>query len=315
MLPTPLVRARNLERALGSPPIYVKRDDLTGFTFAGSKARQLEFIVADALARRCDVLVTGGGPGSNHCAATAAAAQVAGLDCLLLIYGEESADGHPNLALAHSFGADLRFTNDPDRCSVDRALPEVVGDLGAAGRRPYPVPRGGATVLGAVGYSAAGRELATQLDRMGAEPSIVVVATGSCGTQAGLVSAVAANGYGWRVVGASVSRPVDECRRHVLDLGRGCAGVLGTAEPTARHVEVLDARGPGFGIASAQGAEAARLAVRTEGLLLDPVYTAKAFAALLELVTAGVRGPSVFIHTGGLPAALWQWRSKERDHA
>lgn len=303
-LPTPLVRARRLELALGSPPIYLKRDDLTGFVLAGNKARKLEFIIADALAQGSDVLVTGGGPGSNHCASAAAAARIAGLRCVLVLYGSKPEDAYPNLALARYFGAEVRFTNDPDRESVDRAIPEIVAALKVQGRKPYGVPRGGASTVGAVGYAVASRELYRQLRAKRVQPSTVLVATGSCGTQAGLVAAEAADDNGWRVVGASVSRPVADCRQRVLDLARGCAGLLGTPEPTVDHVEVREARGPGFGLASAAGAEAARLAAHTEGLLLDPVYTAKAFAVLIDLVTSGTDGPTVFIHTGGAPAAL-----------
>jgi 1-aminocyclopropane-1-carboxylate deaminase/D-cysteine desulfhydrase-like pyridoxal-dependent ACC family enzyme len=306
VLPTPLVRARHLERTLGSAPIYVKRDDLAGFGFAGNKARKLEFIIADALAQQADVLVTGGGPGSNHCASAAAAAQVAGLECVLVVYGGEHSGGHPNLCLARSFGAEVRFTNDPERESVDVAIPHIAAELQGRGHKPYAVSRGGATVLGAVGYVLAARELDAQLDLSGAEPPTIIVATGSCGTQAGLVSAVAARGVGWRVVGASVSRPVEECRQRVLDLARGCACFLRTAPPNEQHVEVIDARGPGFGLASHEGSQAAELAARTEGLLLDRVYNAKAFGVLTDLLTSGSQGATVFIHTGGLPAAVWE---------
>ncbi|MGH2770331.1 MAG: pyridoxal-phosphate dependent enzyme, partial [Actinomycetota bacterium] len=128
----------------------------------------------------------------------------------------------------------------------------------------------------------------------------------SGGTQAGLLAGAAAGGRGGRVVGASVSRPVPECRQRVLGLARGCAALLGTSEPPECRVEVVDARGPGFGVASAEGTEAARLAARTEGLLLDPVYTAKAFAVFLRLVMGCAPGPAVFVHTGGLPAAMWE---------
>jgi D-cysteine desulfhydrase len=318
VLPTPLIRARKLEQALGSPPIYLKRDDLTGFVFAGNKARKLEYIVADALARGADVLVTGGGPGSNFCASAAAAARVAGLGCVLVLYGSEPDIAPPNLALARFFGAEMRYTDDPDRESVDQALDPTMAELEGQGRRPYGVPRGGASVLGAVAYAAASRELYSQLRAMRVQPSTVLVATGSCGTQAGLVAAEAADDHGWRVVGASVSRPVEECKPRVLDLAIGCAGLLGTAAPTEADVELIDARGPGFGTASAEGAEAARLGARTEGLVLDPVYTAKAFAVLVELISSGDVGPTVFVHTGGAPAALWELTStygKEPDIA
>ena len=206
-LPTPLVRSRRLERALDSPPILVKRDDLTGFALAGNKARKLEFLLGDALAGGCDVLVTGGGPGSNHCQATAAAARVAGLSCHLVMYGTERAPVHPNLALARCLGARVSFTGQDDRGSVDPALAEVADGLAAAGHRPYVIPRGGATAVGAAGYGLAVAELAGQLRSLEMEPEIVIVATGSCGTQAGLLAGVTAHSLPWRIVGATVSRP------------------------------------------------------------------------------------------------------------
>jgi len=303
-LPTPLERAERLERALGGPPIYVKRDDLTGFAVAGNKARKLEFLVADALSGRCDVLVTGGGPGSNHCQATAAATRVAGLACVLVLYGEEPAEEHPNLRLARAFGADVRFTKDPERRSVDPALEEAANELRAAGRAPYVIPRGGASALGAVGYALAADELAEQLVASRVEPGVVVVAAGSCGTQAGLVAGTVGGGHPWRVVGAAVSRPIDECRKRVLDLARGCASILGTRQAAEDDVDVRDARGPGYGLPSPEGVAAARLAAGTEGLLLDPVFTAKAFAVLVSMVQGGLDAPAVFVHTGGLASAL-----------
>ncbi|MGH3403145.1 MAG: pyridoxal-phosphate dependent enzyme, partial [Streptosporangiaceae bacterium] len=135
-LPTPLTRSGRLERVLDGPPILIKRDDLTGFALAGNKARKLEFLLGDALAGGCDALVTGGGPGSNHCQATAAAARVAGLSCHLVMYGNEPARPYPNLALARRLGAVVSFTAQADRGSVDPALAEVAGGLAAAGHRP-----------------------------------------------------------------------------------------------------------------------------------------------------------------------------------
>jgi len=303
-LPTPLRRAERLERALGGPPIYVKRDDLTGFAVAGNKARKLEFLVADALSGGSDVLVTGGGPGSNHCQATAAAARVAGMACVLVVYGEPPAKEHPNLRLARAFGADVRFTKDPERRSVDRALEEAANELLAAGRAPNVIPRGGASALGAVAYALAADELAEQLAASRVEAGVVIVATGSCGTQAGLVAGTVGRGRPWRVVGAAVSRPVDECRKRVLDLARGCAGILGTREAAEDDVDVRDALGPGYGLPSPEGVAAARLAAETEGLLLDPVFTAKAFAVLVSMVQGGFDAPAVFVHTGGLASVL-----------
>ncbi|HVL04357.1 MAG TPA: pyridoxal-phosphate dependent enzyme [Acidimicrobiales bacterium] len=298
-LPTPLVRARRLEARLGSPPIYVKRDDLSGFAAAGHKARPLEFIVGAALAGGCDVLVTGGGPGSNFCSAAAAAASVAGIDCELVLYGDEPARRHPSLALALACGAKVRYTGDPDRSRVDTAVAEVAAELEAGGRRPYPVARGGAVAAGTVGMVVAAEELAGQLDRAAVVPEAVVIASGSGTTCAGLAVGTGVARATWRVVGASVSRPVDRARREITSLAATCASLLGIA---TGEFELVDARGPGFGTASEAGERAAAIVLTTEGLLLDPVYTAKAFAVVLDLVEAGA-GPIVFWHTGGVLAA------------
>jgi D-cysteine desulfhydrase len=304
-LPTPLVRARRLEAWLGPscPPILVKRDDLAGFAVAGHKARQLEFLVGAARAERCDVIVTGGGPSSNWASAAAVAAAVAGLDCALVSFGDRPERTHPSLAAALVTGAHVQFTGDPDRDHLDAALLARADDLRRAGRRPFAIPRGGATPLGAVGMVLAAGELAAQLDASGLEPSAVVVATGSGGACAGVAVDAAAHRRPWRVVGASVSRPLDRATAQVTSLGRDCAALLGADAPDGRHVELVDARGPGFGAPSADGEAALRTALRTEGLVLDPVYTAKAFAVLLRMVDAGAAGPLVFWHTGGVFAA------------
>jgi 1-aminocyclopropane-1-carboxylate deaminase/D-cysteine desulfhydrase-like pyridoxal-dependent ACC family enzyme len=304
VLPTPLQPATRLSAALAGPSILVKRDDLTGFALSGNKARKLEYLLGDALATRCDVLLTGGGPDSNHCQAAAAAARVARLACELVLYGDEPGQPRLNLELARRSGASVTFTGDPDRASVDGALADRAERLRAAGRRPYLVPRGGATPLGAVGYALAAHELAGQLAELDTNPEVVLVAAGSCGTQAGLVAGTVAAGRRWRVVGATVSRPPAECRDRVLGLARDCAALLGLPAPEERDVELVDARGPGYGAASADGDAAAGLVAATEGLLLDPVFTAKAMAVLADIVGAGLSGPAVFVHTGGIPVAL-----------
>jgi len=306
-LPTPLVEASRLTHALGGPPIYVKRDDLAGFGLIGHKARQLEFLVGAALDQGCDVMVTGGGPSSNFCAAAASAASAAGLDCHLVLSGAEPVDEaghpHPNLAVAQACGAVVRYTRDPSRSSVDARVAEVAEALEAGGRRPFAMPRGGATGLGTVGMVLGVEELAAQLDEAGIEPDMVVIATGSGGTGAGLALGASLCGRPWRVVGASVSRPAEETANQVRMLAAECAELLGVAPPTDRGLELADARGPGFGLPSADGESAARVALRTEGLVLDPVYTAKALAVLLRLLDPASKRPVVFWHTGGLLGA------------
>jgi len=298
VLPTPLVAAPRLAEALGVGTLYVKRDDLTGFGFAGNKARPLEFLLAGAIDSGADTLVTGGARGSNFCAAAAAAARRAGLRCELVIAGLPSPPG-PALALAMSWGAMVRWTGVPERESVDAGLPLAAADLAARGQRPYLIPRGGATGLGAVGYALAARELHEQLAGHGVEGARVVVAVGSGGTLAGLVAGHVLLGRPWTLVGASVSRPPDETAARVLALARECLGTVGQAlncEAEPRDVIVADARGPGHGLPSPEGTAAAEQAMRTEGLMVDPVYTAKALALVPRRAEGG---NVVFWHTGG----------------
>jgi len=302
VLPTPLVAAPRLAGALGTGPLLVKRDDLTGFAFGGNKARLLEFLVGAAIADGADTLLTGGAAGSNFCAAAAAAARRAGLGCELVIAGRAGPPG-PALALARSWGAAVRWTGVPERDSVDAALPAVARELTAAGRRPYPMPRGGATGLGAVGYALAAAELHAQLDGLGLDDVTVLVPTGSGGTLAGLVAGHVLLGRPWTLLGGSASRPPQAAARQVLSLARDCLRLLGAdteagTGPGPADVTVVDARGPGHGLPSPDGLAAAGQAMRTEGLMLDPVYTAKALA----LAPPG--RPVIFWHTGGVLDAV-----------
>jgi 1-aminocyclopropane-1-carboxylate deaminase/D-cysteine desulfhydrase-like pyridoxal-dependent ACC family enzyme len=295
-LPTPLIPAPRLAEVMGAGALYVKRDDLTGFALAGNKARPLEFLLADALADGADTLVTGGAPGSNFCAAAAAAARRAGLGCQLVIAGQPGQLG-PALALARSWGAAVRWTGVPERDSVDAGLPAAAAELAAGGRRPYLIPRGGATGLGAVGYALAAAELREQLAAYGVGTVRVVVAVGSGGTLAGLVAGNVMMGRPLRLAGASVSRPPEETAGRVLALARECLSLLSPGDDVRPDdVVVADARGPGHGLASPEGIAAAEQAMRTEGLMVDPVYTAKALA-LVSRYAAG--GNVVFWHTGG----------------
>jgi 1-aminocyclopropane-1-carboxylate deaminase/D-cysteine desulfhydrase-like pyridoxal-dependent ACC family enzyme len=302
VLPTPLSPAPRLAHALGCGELWVKRDDLTGFIVAGNKARKLERLVAAALAAGADTLVTGGGPASNFCAAAAAAARLAGLRCLLVLYGDPADADHANFALAQWHGAEVRFTSDHDRSSVDAALEQVAAQVRTSGARPYVVPRGGASVDGAAAYADAGAELADQMDATGVRPATVLVAAGSGGTAAGLVADAAAARRPWRVVAAAVSRPTQETASRVLQLAQGVAERLSLRPAAPSDVDVRDARGPGYGIPSDDGERATRLAAQTEGLLLDPVFTAKTLGLLMA--APELPAPVVFWHTGGQVAAL-----------
>jgi D-cysteine desulfhydrase len=222
--------------------------------------------------------------------------------CVLVIAGPPPAPPlHPNLAAAVAWGAELRFTGDADRTSVDAGLPVAAEELAAQGRRPYVMPRGGASPVGAEAYRTAVDEV---LEQLGGRRPVVVVAAGAGGTLAGLVAGSVARGRPLRVVGASVSRPPGEVAARVLDLAVRVARRHGEPEPGPDDVELVDARGPGHGLPSPAGDAAAALALRTEGLVLDPVYTAKALAALPSAVG---REPALFWHTGGLLDAVAGW--------
>jgi D-cysteine desulfhydrase len=323
ILPTPLVAAPRLAQVMGTGPLYLKRDDLTGFAIGGNKARPLEFLVAAAVTDRADTLVTGGAPGSNFCAAVAAAALWAGLRCELVLAGQPPSLPGPALALALSWGAIVRWTGSAERDSVDDQLPRAAAALSSSGHRPYLIPRGGASGLGAIGYALAAFELQEQLAAIGVAAVRVVVAVGSGGTLAGLVAGNVLLGRPWTLVGGSVSRPVEDAAPRVLALARECArlmagaGVLdhgaggapsgqgptvrGTPEPTPGDVVVVDARGPGHGLPSPEGVAAAEQAMRTEGLMVDPVYTAKALSLVPRYADGG---DMVFWHTGGLLDAV-----------
>ena len=298
--PTPLHRAERLSGELGVP-VLLKRDDLAGTGLGGNKLRGLEYLIADALGQGCDCLVTGAGPQSNWTMLAALACVRHQIEPHVVCYGGSAAD-EGNMRLHRWLGVDVRFTGDPDRSSVDAGIEAVTAELRAAGRRPYPVPRGGATPLGALGYVRASVELAAQLAALGERPSGLWLATGSCGTQAGLVAGAALTGAPYEVVGVTVSRPVAECSERVRVLAAGAAALGGIAAGLAGPAVRGGWIGPGYGAASAEGERAARMVAAAEGIFLDPVFGAKAMAALIAECRAGhVRGTQVFLVSGGAP--------------
>ncbi len=298
--PTPLRRAPRLSEAIGVE-VWFKRDDLTGLGLGGNKVRALEYLLADAEGSGCDCFVTGGGPQSNWAMLAALAARIRGLDPVLVTFGSplEPVGNH---ALAVLAGADLHFTGDDDRSSADRGVDEICARLAAEGRKPYGVGRGGATGVGALGYVAAGLELAAQLQDVDLRPRELWLPTGSCGTHAGLAAARAWLRPPYEVVGVTASRPADECRRRVREIADTAARIIGTPRQDGPPRIVDGFLGPAKGRRSAEGDAAAALVARTEGVFLDPVFGAKAMAGLLAAVRAGrVEGPVVFLVTGGAP--------------
>jgi len=301
-MPTPLQLAPRLADALGISRLYVKRDDLTGFSLGGNKIRKLEYLLADAGARGADTVLVCGGPASNLCQAAAAAAEVLDFECELILYGDRPSPPPLNLQLAEMSGAVARFTNDDDRSSVDELAITRANDLRADGRQTFIIPRGGATPVGALGYHDAALELAAQLRAAGTNAASIVVGVGSGGTLAGILSGAAALNENWQLIGASVSRSREEATVRVQELAAECSGLLGIAPPSM-EATILDARGAGYGLRWPEADRAAELARQTEALLFDPVYTAKALATLARIAD-DLDGPVVFWHTGGIGTAI-----------
>ncbi len=309
-LPTPLDEAPRLTAALagplGGPRILVKRDDLTGLAMGGNKVRKLEYHLGDALAQKCDVLVTSGAIQSNHCRVTAAAACKAGIDAVLVLRPGESEAIQGNLLLDHLLGARVRIAPGPDAASMDAAIEDELEALRAEGRRPYVVPKGASTPLGAAAYLDAFWEMLQQATARGVAVDACVFCTGSGGTHAGLAAGAALLQPGTEIVGVGDGARRAELAPVVSALVRGLAEHLGVdlAVP-ADGVVVLEEYGGTYGAPTPACIDAIRLAARTEGLILDPVYTGKAMAGLVDLVRRGrwrVGQTVVFWHTGGQPA-------------
>ncbi|MCD6334993.1 MAG: D-cysteine desulfhydrase [Candidatus Latescibacteria bacterium] len=305
-LPTPLEEMKNFSKALDGPRLFVKRDDSTGLGFGGNKIRKLEFLMGEALERKADTVITTGGVQSNHARQTAAAAKKLGMEAILLLRGEQPEEGKGNLLLDRILGAQVRFVQASDFLEVDQAAYELGSELEASGKRPYVIPLGGSTPTGSLGYAAAALEIVGQIQEMGLRVDTVVVANGSAGTQAGLVLGFKALNSGILVIGISVSRSRDALSAQVLDLGNRTAEKLGVEIRLDPEDVVVyqDYVGAGYAIPTKEGVAAIKLLARTEGLFLDPVYTSKAMAGLIDLIGKGVLKKEqnvLFMHTGGSP--------------
>ena len=304
--PTPLSPMRRLSRAIGGLDIWFKRDDLISFGLGGNKVRGLELLVADAMAQGAEVLVTGAGVQSNHVRVTAAAATCCGLRCVVVFWGDapEGIDG--NYRVTRLLGAEAVFTGDPDRASVDRGIEALCVELRNKGQRPYPIPRGGACALGALGHTLAAHELFEQCRQLGLAPESIVLATGSGGTHAGWLVGTRALGSPWTVESFTVSREAEAMPIEIARLATEAAALLGLDWQFAPAEAIVHGGfiGAGYGIPSLEAADAIRLVGRTEGVLLDPTYTGKAMAGLLEHLRRGLAPyrSVVFLHTGGEPA-------------
>lgn len=275
--------------------ILLKRDDLTGLGLGGNKARSVEFHLGAAGQAGADVFVTGGGPRSSWVLTAAVGAVTTGLEVELVLFGDRPPPGKGSVEFLDRLpGLQINFTGDSSRSSVDPALADLVQDLRSRGRHPYAVGRGGADPVGAFGYLVAVDELEEQATSLGTVPRTLWLPTGSCGTQAGLVAGYRRRPNRVRVVGASVHRPVKECRERIRSISEAALDLAAVEERYEVFWELLDEREGDPGAVES----AAMVMARTEGILLDPEFGAPALAALIREAPR-VDGPVVFLVTGG----------------
>jgi L-cysteate sulfo-lyase len=304
-LPTPLEPLPRLSEALGVD-LWIKRDDCTGLAGGGNKTRKLEFLLGAAFEQDADTLVTQGAVQSNHVRQTAAAAAAHGLACEIILEertGSKASDyvGNGNVLLDRLFGATLRTV--PGGTDMVAELEKTADAVRARGGKPYVIPGGGSNPVGALGYVDCAREIVVQADEMDLEIHRIVTATGSAGTHAGLVAGLAVMGADIPVLGIGVRAPKEKQEANVFKLAEETAALLGQPGRVTRERVVADCDyvGEGYGLIDQGVIDALTLAARTDGIVLDPVYSGKAMKGLIALARAGqFRGETVvFLHTGG----------------
>ena len=308
-LPTPLEEAKRLSDVLGGPRIYFKRDDLTGIGLGGNKVRKLEFIIGKALEEGADTLVVCGGFQSNMARVSAAMANRVGMKVELVLGGLPGEPRPPigNLLLDHLLGAGIRLVDTVPRWEFGEFLHEIAEELRSEGRRPFVLAPGGSSPEGMAGYFNATLEMAEQFSEQGIEPNRIFVAVGSGSTFGGLVLGAMYVEPSFEVVGISVSRMSDYLSEKIPQLTADAIGLLGL-DTRARGGDLTTYDqyiGEGYGALTEGACEAIRLVAETEGVFLDPVYTGKCMAGLVDLIRKGIVGRDetvVFIHTGGSPA-------------
>ena len=307
---TPIEKAHRFSEVLGGPDIYIKRDDLLGLSAGGNKTRKLEFLVADALAQGADTLITCGAVQSNHCRLTLSAAVKEGLKCRLVLEervpGTFNTKASGNIFLFNLLGAEkIQVVSAGSDMMAE--MEQVAEEVATEGRKPYIIPGGGSNAIGATGYVACAQEILDQTFELGLNIDTLVCASGSAGTQAGLVTGFYGCNMNIPVVGINVSRAKEEQEDIVYGLIKETAehvGVNSQIPPDAVNC-FGDYVGPGYSLPTPEMAEAVKLVARTEGILLDPVYTGKTMAGLIDLVRQGYfkkENNILFVHTGGSPA-------------
>ena len=307
---TPIEYLGNLSKVMGGPNIYMKRDDLLGLTSGGNKTRKLEFLMAEALEQEADTILTCGAVQSNHCRLTLAAAVKEGLKCQLILEervpGSYAPEASGNNFLFRLLGVeDVRVV--PGGSDMMAELEKLAEELRAQGRKPYIIPGGGSNPTGALGYVSCAQEIQEQAFEMGIKFDHIVSASGSAGTHAGLISGIIGNNMNIPMTGISVNRPKEVQTDAVFSLAERTLEKLGSANKIKREDVVVfdDYVGPGYSRPTQSMVDAVQLLARTEAILMDPVYTGKTMAGMLDLIRKGYFKDCeniLFVHTGGSPA-------------
>jgi len=300
-LPTPIETLPRLSETLGGPRLLIKRDDQTGLAFGGNKTRKLEFLVAEACDLGATTLISGGALQSNHCRQTAAAAARFGFECVLVLTGDKPEQASANLLLNQLFGAQVVYV--ADRKDRDSVLKQTFDRATEEGMKPYLVPYGGSSPTGALGYAFAVKELMEQ----NVDADWIVFATSSGGTHAGLVLGRRAFGYKGKVLGISIDESEEWLRTHVSELATSASEKLGKRTEFGPADVLANAAycKAGYGVLTEPEREAIHLFAKQEGLLLDPVYTGRAAAGMIDLIRRKFFKKAetvLFLHTGGQPA-------------
>lgn len=309
-LPTPLEPMPRLSKALGGPNLWIKRDDCTGLSTGGNKTRKLEFLMADAIEQKADMVITQGATQSNHARQTAAAAAKLGLACLVLLENRTGRTDTPylengNVLMDKLHGATVE--HHPAGTDMDLMMQRASETLSQRGFKPYIIPGGGSNEIGALGYVNAAIELVYQANERNLHIDRLIHATGSAGTQAGLVAGLCGIRSGIPVLGIGVRHPKARQEQNVFNLAERTCSYLGMHDAVKREdvVANTDYVGEGYGIPAQDTMEAIDQVAKLEGILLDPVYSGKGMAGLIDLITKGnfkEQENLVFLHTGGSAA-------------
>ena len=305
--PTPLIELTSLSKTLGGPNIYMKRDDNTGLALGGNKTRKLEYIMGDALAKGADTVITAGAIQSNHCRQTAGAAASLGLECHLVLGGEEPEQPQGNLLLDKVYGCHIHWAGE-NRKGED--IPALVAQLKAEGKKPYVIPYGGSNELGAIAFIEAYKELNAQREALKVDFSHIIFASSSGATHAGLILGNKILQTHSQIVGINIDKgemdkvPFDE---HIVSLANSTAQFIAADYQFTADDLILnsDYVGDGYGVIGELEKEAIALTAQNEGILLDPVYTGRAMGGLIDMIRTGqikATDNVLFWHTGGAPA-------------